>query len=426
MVALSFGPALWGSLSAWQVSAWSVYTPYARGDQCHVELSESGSRRDWGALTQVPQSFSTRLSGLAELTWVWHSGCGWWRAGGERPSGWLATRSCVRRLNCTDGVGSHLLAMPLKRGKLKQKARLVVDLAALPRNHFHCLVSEEIRELGFGFKDPAGNHWPRIVSIEDDSAVVESEPRVVVGCEVISLNGSPVVGLTHEQALPLLKKRPLELVFCEPNDHTEQEGERRALPAGLAAASMRLDSGQPTAQKPTNEAKSPDDDFFGFGDVVDNPLDGAGPNVGSAGPNVPRFSGASTFDVEDAPSNRRSKKDSRQWQDVEKQDPSLYRWGDEDDDIGGNPDTIPTNHDGLKRAGIHLGAQAVDNSVNGINMYKKRQRQHHQRVLCVAGCLVVLVTYWISLFIAGHSTHVDGCTSYCEEHRDAVEEAGSA
>ena len=269
------------------------------------------------------------------------------------------------------------------------------------------MIAEGILELGIGFKDPDGNHWPRIVTVEHDSAVVDTEPRVVVGCEVVSLNGKSVAGLTHEQALPLMKKRPLELVFCGPLDQIGQQGERETPPAGLMSSGMRPENGQAAEQ----DGK---DDFFGFGQQVEstgNPLGGA------EKPSGQRFAAAETFDVEDKPSHRRSKTDqSGQWQDAEKQaDPGLYRWGDEDDDIGGAPDTVREKH--TPKGMLNLGDQAVapENGVSGISMYKRRQQQQRNRVIAVVTCLMLLLVYWISLFILHANTHEEGCTQYCED-----------
>ena len=69
----------------------------------------------------------------------------------------------------------------MRGGRLKQKAKLIVDLSALPHNHFHVLFPVDDRLLGLGFvrppavrqllswpcltdcvclqKDHTGNHW---------------------------------------------------------------------------------------------------------------------------------------------------------------------------------------------------------------------------------------------------------------------------
>lgn len=100
------------------------------------------------------------------------------------------------------------------RSAMRRKAKLVVDISALPHNHFHVLFPAATDDLGFNFKDQTGNHWPQIVNVEDDGLAHALEPLIAVGCEVISINGTPVVGLAFQQAQPLLAKRPAEFVFC--------------------------------------------------------------------------------------------------------------------------------------------------------------------------------------------------------------------
>lgn len=302
--------------------------------------------------------------------------------------------------------------MPLKRGK---KARIAVDLVSLPRNHFHCLVPKDVQELGFGFKNIDGNHWPQIVTVEDDCAVAKSEPRVVVGCKVVSINGV-TAGATYEQALPLMAKRPLQLVFCDAMDQNEQDGEQHVQPAAPAAATMRLDSGKTVGRVQSGQDCS--DDFFGFGPEAQQTTNPAAGKDTSKN----RFAAAETFDVEEAPSHRRPKKGDakagQEWQGVDEHaDPSLYRWGDEDDDIGGNLDTVREKHYRL-----NLGDETTGGGVSGVNMFKRRQRQRRRLMLGVVTCLTLLAAFWTSLLIAGHNSHLGekGCTSsYCEE------EAGS-
>ena len=350
--------------------------------------------------------------------------------------------------------------MPLKRNKLKQKAKLVVDLSALPHRHFHCLFAED-GELGLGFKDAEGNHWPQIATVEDDGLAAEAEPRVAVGCEVISINGVPVVGMPYEQAMPLMRKRPAELVFCEALDHTQAEGERQALPAALAAAAMRLENGQTAGRAYATKdpyAVGGDSDFFGFGSKspsaagddpdanswgtgsydnpdptghVDNPLGGTG-----------RFAGATTFDVEDS-SPRRSRKGKGKkdkspppaWkpyvgESEAKDDTELGYMGgvddtarpanlDPDDDIGGPKDTVREKH--IK---LNLGEQA-NVEVNGVNMYKRRQQQHKKHVICGCSCIALLVVYWISLWFAHAASYTHGCTEDGWDGHDCIERASA-
>ena len=54
--------------------------------------------------------------------------------------------------------------------------------------------------------------WPRIKRINEGS-LAALQPQLKVGMALLSINGQSMEGWDFERAKPLVKKRPLELVF---------------------------------------------------------------------------------------------------------------------------------------------------------------------------------------------------------------------
>jgi hypothetical protein len=154
--------------------------------------------------------------------------------------------------------------------------------------------------------------------------------------------------------------------------------------------------------------------------VVDNPLEAAhGRDTGQ------RFAGGETFDVESAPGRQRSKKGavraSAQSQHAKKQD---------DDDIGGvereahAPRIMHTTS--VLHGQFRLGETMDTEDVNSYRAHDRlRKQQRHRQILVVTGCCCTLAVYWIYLFVAGHSTYVHGCTSYCEDDLELAQGSDS-
>jgi len=57
-----------------------------------------------------------------------------------------------------------------------------------------------------------GDEWPRIKRITDGSLASE-QPQLAVGMQLLSIDGTCVDGMDFKAAKPLVKKRPLELIF---------------------------------------------------------------------------------------------------------------------------------------------------------------------------------------------------------------------
>jgi hypothetical protein len=64
-----------------------------------------------------------------------------------------------------------------------------------------------------------GDEWPRIKRINEGS-LAELQPQIQVGMELLAINGKSMEGWGFEQAKPLVKNRPLELVFRRPPQET--------------------------------------------------------------------------------------------------------------------------------------------------------------------------------------------------------------
>ena len=68
-----------------------------------------------------------------------------------------------------------------------------------------------------------GDEWPRIKRINEGS-LAELQPQIQVGMELLTINGQSMSGWDFDQAKPLVKKRPLELVFRKLSQGTETTG----------------------------------------------------------------------------------------------------------------------------------------------------------------------------------------------------------
>ena len=62
-----------------------------------------------------------------------------------------------------------------------------------------------------------GDDWPRIKRINEGS-LAELQPQIKVGMALLAINGQSVAGWDFEKAKPLVKNRPLELVFQRLDD----------------------------------------------------------------------------------------------------------------------------------------------------------------------------------------------------------------
>jgi hypothetical protein len=88
--------------------------------------------------------------------------------------------------------------MVILLGPVEQNATEVVGTFSTTQNG----------KLGIQF----GDDWPRIKEIKTGSMAAE-QSQLKLGMQLLSINGQSVEGLEFKKAAPMVKVRPLELVF---------------------------------------------------------------------------------------------------------------------------------------------------------------------------------------------------------------------
>jgi protein phosphatase PTC1 len=117
---------------------------------------------------------------------------------------------------CSRGADVDLAAQQLRDEALTRRSSdnisvMVSLLRPLPQHPTEVLAffsTTQDGKLGIIF----GDSWPCIKRINDDSLAAE-QPQLQEGMQLLSIGGTSVAEMTFKDAVPLVKVRPLELVF---------------------------------------------------------------------------------------------------------------------------------------------------------------------------------------------------------------------
>jgi len=119
---------------------------------------------------------------------------------------------------CSRGVSAKGAADILRDEALERNSKdnisvmvsILKPIAKHPREVMGFFSTTDDGNLGIIF----GNEWPFITRINEGS-LAEMQPQIKVGMKLLSINGQPMDGYTFVEAKPLVKERPLKLVFME-------------------------------------------------------------------------------------------------------------------------------------------------------------------------------------------------------------------
>eukprot|EP01043_Picozoa_sp_COSAG02_P001571 COSAG02_NODE_34_length_49821_cov_105.420438_2_plen_607_part_00 len=117
---------------------------------------------------------------------------------------------------CSRGGSAVLAAEKLRDESLERGSRdnisvmvsILKPIVQHPREVLGFFSTTQDGKLGIIF----GEDWPRIKRINEGS-LAELQPQIKVGMALLSINGQSMEGWDFERAKPLVKNRPLELVF---------------------------------------------------------------------------------------------------------------------------------------------------------------------------------------------------------------------